>query len=77
MLKYNHVNACLFVHQLTAHFCQFIFRPGYTKTVKGEGMPVTNDKTRLGDLVIAFDIQFPTHLSPEQKDLLAKALNVR
>ncbi|XP_065057972.1 dnaJ homolog subfamily B member 13-like [Rhopilema esculentum] len=54
-----------------------IVRPGYTKTVKGEGMPVTNDKTGRGDLVIAFDIQFPTHLSPEQKDLLAKALNVR
>ena len=49
--------------------------PGYTKVVKGEGVPVSNNTTERGDLIIEFNIVFPKQLSPEQKELLTKALN--
>jgi len=51
-----------------------IIRPGYTKRVPGEGMPITTDPTTRGDLVIEFDIEFPTSLSPARKDLVMRAL---
>jgi len=51
-----------------------IVSPGYTKIVKGEGVPLTSNKSTRGDLVIAFNIQFPKQLSPEQKELLNNAL---
>jgi DnaJ family protein B protein 13 len=51
-----------------------IFRPGYTKIVPGEGMPISQDPSKKGDLVIEFEIEFPTSLSPERKDLIKRAL---
>lgn len=51
-----------------------IVSPGYTKCVKVEGMPITNDQSKRGDLILAFNIDFPKHLSPEQKQLLIQAL---
>ena len=50
------------------------FRPGYTKIVPGEGMPISQDPSKKGDLVIEFEIEFPTSLSPERKDLIKRAL---
>lgn len=52
----------------------FFFRPGYTKIVPGEGMPLSQDPSKKGDLVIEFEIEFPTSLSPERKDLIKRAL---
>ncbi|XP_076466315.1 dnaJ homolog subfamily B member 13-like isoform X3 [Babylonia areolata] len=52
-----------------------IIKPGYTKTVPGEGMPMSSDPTQKGDLVIEFDIQFPNSLTPERKDLVKTALS--
>ena len=49
-------------------------RPGYTKTVPGEGMPITSDPKQRGDLVIEFDIVFPTQLDPTRKEMLNRAL---
>ena len=51
------------------------FSPGYTKIVKGEGMSLSSDNTKKGDLIIAFDIKFPKQLTPDQKELLSRALN--
>lgn len=51
-----------------------IIKPGYTKIVPGEGMPISQDPSKKGDLVIEFEIEFPTSLSPERKDLIKKAL---
>ena len=53
-------------------FCTF--RPGYTKVVPGEGMPLSADPQKKGDLVIEFDIEFPTSLTPDRKDLIKKSL---
>ncbi len=53
---------------------EFCFSPGYRKVVRNEGMPISNDQKKRGDLIIAFDIDFPKHLSPDQKQLLVQAL---
>jgi DnaJ-class molecular chaperone len=52
----------------------FARSPGYTKTVPDEGMPYANDPTKLGDLVIEFNIVFPRTLSQDKKAMLRKAL---
>ena len=51
-----------------------IVKPGYEKVVPGEGMPLTHDLEKKGDLVIEFDIEFPHSLSPEKKELARRAL---
>jgi len=40
--------------------------------MKGEGLPKTNGER--GDLIVKFDIKFPTKLSDEQKSELQKIL---
>lgn len=51
-----------------------IVSPGYLKKVPNEGMPTSNEPNKRGELLIAFNIEFPKHLSPEQKSLLTQAL---
>lgn len=48
--------------------------PKYFKKVPGEGMPLPEDPTKKGDLFIFFDIQFPTRLTPQKKQMLRQAL---
>lgn len=43
----------------------------------GEGMPVSRDVSTRGDLIITFDIQFPTKLAPERKQLIKQALSIK
>lgn len=50
-------------------------QPHSTMRLAGEGMPNSKQPSRKGDLVIAFNIQFPTHLSPHQKDQLRNILS--
>eukprot|EP00771_Trimastix_marina_P001544 gnl/Trimastix_PCT/2625.p1 GENE.gnl/Trimastix_PCT/2625~~gnl/Trimastix_PCT/2625.p1 ORF type:complete len:199 (+),score=76.88 gnl/Trimastix_PCT/2625:430-1026(+) len=59
-----------------------IVRPGYTKTVPGEGMPILDRKAqhanpaqqpaRRGALIIEFDVAFPRRLNPRQKELITQ-----
>jgi len=51
-----------------------IVSAGYRKVVPGEGMPISKQSHTRGDLIIAFDIEFPQRLSQEQKTLLKEAL---
>lgn len=51
-----------------------IVTPEYSKRVPGEGMPKSKDPNTRGDLIIAFKIDFPSHLTPLQKQLLNQAL---
>jgi DnaJ family protein B protein 13 len=46
----------------------------YTKTVFGEGMPITGEDGKTGNLIIEFDIIFPEKLSPPEKMLIKDAL---
>ncbi|KAM5186454.1 dnaJ homolog subfamily B member 13 [Callospermophilus lateralis] len=51
-----------------------IVHPKYFKKVPEEGMPLPEDPTKKGDLFIFFDIQFPTRLTPQKKQMLRQAL---
>ncbi|XP_076969728.1 dnaJ homolog subfamily B member 13 isoform X3 [Tamandua tetradactyla] len=51
-----------------------IIHPKYFKKVPGEGMPLPEDPTKKGHLFIFFDIQFPTRLTPQKKQMLRQAL---
>ncbi|XP_062262552.1 dnaJ homolog subfamily B member 13-like [Platichthys flesus] len=51
-----------------------IVHPRYSKVVPGEGMPLFQDPSQRGDLIIYFDIQFPEKLSVDRKHLIKKAL---
>ncbi|XP_070773507.1 dnaJ homolog subfamily B member 13 [Enoplosus armatus] len=51
-----------------------IVHPAYTKVVTGEGMPLSQDPSQRGNLIITFDIQFPEKLSAERKHLIKQAL---
>uniref|UniRef100_A0A8D1SGK9 DnaJ heat shock protein family (Hsp40) member B13 n=1 Tax=Sus scrofa TaxID=9823 RepID=A0A8D1SGK9_PIG len=51
-----------------------IVHPKYFKKVPGEGMPLPEEPARKGDLFIFFDIQFPTRLTPQKKQMLRQAL---
>jgi DnaJ family protein B protein 4 len=52
-----------------------VIHPGYTKIVKGEGMPLSKSPNERGDLIIKFNIGFPTHLNDRQKSAIKQALN--
>ncbi|KAI9026665.1 hypothetical protein CLU79DRAFT_742855 [Phycomyces nitens] len=50
-----------------------VVHPGQESRVHGEGMP--NSKTGAkGDLIIKYDVKFPTRLTPEQKEGIKKLL---
>ncbi|XP_049448724.1 dnaJ homolog subfamily B member 13 [Epinephelus fuscoguttatus] len=51
-----------------------IVHPAYNKVVTGEGMPLSQDPSHRGNLIVTFDIQFPEKLSAESKHLIKQAL---
>ncbi|CAL9094211.1 unnamed protein product [Musa acuminata var. zebrina] len=44
-----------------------IISPTHEEVVQGEGMPITREAPKKGNLRIRFQIKFPTRLTPEQK----------
>ncbi|KAH9329501.1 hypothetical protein KI387_001609 [Taxus chinensis] len=44
-----------------------VISPGYEKIILREGMPITKDQGKKGNLRIKFDIKFPSRLTSEQK----------
>ncbi|XP_074529015.1 dnaJ homolog subfamily B member 13 [Halichoeres trimaculatus] len=54
-----------------------IVHPAYKKEVIGEGMPLSQDPSRKGNLIITFDVQFPEKLSAERRQLIKQALNFK
>ncbi|KAM9348332.1 dnaJ homolog subfamily B member 13 [Symphorus nematophorus] len=54
-----------------------IVHPAYKKVVTGEGMPLSQDPSQRGNLIISFDIQFPEKLSAERKHLIKQALTFK
>lgn len=51
-----------------------IIKPNTVKRIQGYGLPLARDPTRKGDLLVAFDIKFPSALTPTEKELLADLL---
>ncbi|KAG6757075.1 hypothetical protein POTOM_037376 [Populus tomentosa] len=51
-----------------------IVKPGQELLVSNEGMPISKEPTKRGNLRIKFDVTFPARLTAEQKSDLKKAL---
>lgn len=51
-----------------------IVKPGYELTVPNEGMPVSKEPRKKGNLIIKFDVRYPTRLTNEQKLDLKRVL---
>ena len=53
----------------------YINSPNSIKKIPGEGMPLSKDPSKHGDLIIKFATSYPAYLTNEQKALLRKAFN--
>ena len=53
-----------------------VMYPGREIKVVGEGMPLAEDPTERGDLIIRFNVSFPPVLTPHQKTLIKQAVVV-
>lgn len=51
-----------------------VVSPHMTKSIRGQGMPITKNPGTFGDLIVKFDIQFPRSLSDDQKRGLRQIL---
>jgi len=54
--------------------CTGIIHPGFEKIVPKEGMPIFRKFGKKGNLILRFDIKFPTKLTNEQKIDVKKCL---
>ncbi|KAG6405648.1 hypothetical protein SASPL_133240 [Salvia splendens] len=51
-----------------------IVKPGYEMLIQNEGMPISKEPSKHGDLRIKFDIKFPSRLTADQKSDLRRVL---
>ncbi|KAL1814719.1 hypothetical protein ACET3Z_017293 [Daucus carota] len=51
-----------------------IIKPGHELVVRNEGMPISKDPRKKGNLKIKFDVKYPTRLTAEQKSELRRVL---
>lgn len=51
-----------------------VVKPGSSKTVAGEGMPLSKNPAKKGNLVIEFDLVFPATISEKQKAAIRQIL---
>lgn len=56
---------------LTLNTTNEIIKPNTTKRIQGKGLPFPKEPSRRGDLLVAFEIQFPDKLTQATKDILA------
>ncbi|XP_071691322.1 uncharacterized protein [Rutidosis leptorrhynchoides] len=52
-----------------------VIHPDYEEIVPKEGMPISKDPTKKGNLRIKFNIKFPTRLTPTEKIRIKELLN--
>ncbi|KAL4573159.1 hypothetical protein LXL04_019956 [Taraxacum kok-saghyz] len=52
-----------------------VISPNYEEVVPREGMPISKDPTKKGNLRIKFDVRFPARLTPSQKSRIKELLN--
>lgn len=55
---------------LLVHVQDDIIQPGQNATILTKGMPKVNENGSFGNLIIVFQIEFPTHLNREMKQYL-------
>lgn len=49
-------------------------KPGYELTIPNEGMPISQEPRKKGNLRIKFDVRYPSRLTAEQKSDLKRVL---
>eukprot|EP00128_Syssomonas_multiformis_P014178 Colp12_sorted_trinity150504_noHs@4475 len=54
-----------------------IVSPSYVKVVAGEGMPHSKNNKQKGNLIIKFEVVFPTTLGTKSKDLIKEAFGIK
>lgn len=54
-----------------------VVRPGHEEVIANEGMPISKEPGKRGNLRIKFDVKFPSKLSAEQKSDLRRVLGGR
>ena len=52
-----------------------VIHPEYEEVVPREGMPISKDPTKKGNLRIKFHVKFQTSLTPTQKGKIKELLN--
>ena len=65
---------CIMLGFLMEGYVFFFHSPGQEKRIVGEGMPLVDNPTKRGDLVVKFQLKFPSSLDKRQKLLLKQAL---
>jgi len=55
--------------------CDKVIDPNYIHRIPGAGMPKPKEPGSYGDLLLKFNITFPTTLNKEQKELIKRALD--
>ncbi|KAM6972340.1 dnaJ homolog subfamily B member 1b [Aplochiton taeniatus] len=51
-----------------------VVRPGMTRRVTGEGLPLPKSPDRRGDLVVEYEVKFPEKLSQSAREAIARVL---
>uniref|UniRef100_A0A915HPD5 DnaJ homolog subfamily B member 13 n=1 Tax=Romanomermis culicivorax TaxID=13658 RepID=A0A915HPD5_ROMCU len=51
-----------------------VIKPKCTKRIPGQGLPLSKQPSKRGDLIVEFDVQFPDNLTQTAKDELGKIL---
>jgi len=51
-----------------------VIKPTTEKRLNGDGLPITKQPSNRGDIVVKFDIQFPSTLTADQKEKLTATL---
>lgn len=52
-----------------------VVKPGYSKVIPNEGMPMSKSPNKHGDLIVTFNVQFPNYIDEKGKELIQKALS--
>lgn len=52
----------------------YIVKPGHEMVIENEGMPISKEPGRYGNLRIKFDVKFPSRLTADQKSDLRRVL---
>jgi DnaJ family protein B protein 4 len=52
-----------------------VVSPTYEEVVQGEGMPITREPSKKGNLRVKFQIKFPTNLTADQKSGIQQLLS--
>lgn len=60
--------------KLSLNLTNEVVKPNTAKRIQSHGLPLPKEPSRRGDLIVAFDIKFPDHLTQSVKDILYDTL---